>query len=174
MRVPGRAEALGILEGAGCGRGVVCHCVRVADVALRIGGELAGAGFDVDLGLVEAGALLHDLGRSRTHDVCHGVVGGEIARGLGLPEALVRIVERHIGAGLPEGEAEELGLPRGCYVPETLEEKVVAYADKLIEGGREVGFEVTLGKFEEELGAGHPALGRLRALHREMAGLLGG
>jgi uncharacterized protein len=146
----------------------------VAEVALRIAGELVGAGYEVNLGLVEAGALLHDLGRGRTHGVDHGVVGGEMARGLGLAEAVARIVERHIGAGLPEGEAVELGLPRGCYVPETLEEKIVTYADKLIEGGREVGFGVTLGRFEEELGAGHPQLGRLRALHEEMVGLLGG
>ena len=174
MSLPGRDEALGILRGAGCSRGVVAHCERVAEVALRIAGELAGAGYDVDLGLVEVGALLHDLGRSRTHDVDHGVVGGEIARELGLPEAVARIVERHIGAGLPEEEAVELGLPPGNYVPETLEEKIVTYADKLIEGRREVGFEVTLGRFEEELGVGHPSLGRLRALHEEMAGLLGG
>jgi uncharacterized protein len=174
LSLPGRGEALGILREAGCSRGVVSHCERVAEVALRIAGELAGAGFEVDLGLVEAGALLHDLGRSRTHGVGHGVAGGEIARGLGLPEAVARIVERHIGAGLPVGEAVELGLPRGCYVPETLEEKIVTYADKLIEGGREVGFGVTLGRFEEELGVGHPSLGRLRALHEEMVGLLGG
>ena len=174
MRLPGRGEALGILRGAGCGRGVVGHCESVAVVALRIAEEFRGAGYDVDVGLVEAGALLHDLGRCRTHGVRHGVVGGEVARGLGLPEALVRIVERHIGAGLPEEEAVELGLPRGRYVPETLEEKIVAYADKLIEGGREVGFGVTLGKFAEELGEGHPALGRLRALHEEIVGLLGG
>ncbi len=174
MSLPGRGEALGILRGAGCGRGVVFHCERVTEVALRIAGELAGSGCEVDVGLVEAGALLHDLGRGRTHGVDHGVMGGVMARGLGLPEAVARIVERHIGAGLPVDEAVELGLPRGCYVPETLEEKIVAYADKLIEGGREVGFGVTLGKFEEELGVGHPALGRLRALRDEIVGLLGG
>ena len=174
MSLPGRGEALGILRGSGCSDGVVCHCVSVAGIAVRLAGVLVGRGVVVDVALVEAGALLHDLGRCRTHGVDHGVVGGEMVRGLGLPEALARVVERHVGGGLPEGEAVGLGLPGGCYVPETLEEKLVSYADKLVEGGREVGFGVTLGKFAVELGEGHPALGRMRGLRDEVEGLLGG
>jgi len=49
----------------------------------------------------------------------------------------------------------------------------VAYADKLVEGHREVGIEVTIRKLAEELGAEHPGVGRLRVLHEEMAALLG-
>jgi uncharacterized protein len=173
LRLPSRAEALGILEGAGCCGAVVDHCVSVAGVAVRLAGELQGRGVEVDAALVEAGALMHDLGRSETHGIEHAVVGGRIARGLGLPEALVRIIERHIGAGIPRGEAEEIGLPEGDYVPETLEEKLVAYADKLVEGGRVVEFDATLAKLKEELGENHPQLDRMRALGEEMAALLG-
>ncbi len=173
MSLPDREESLEILREAGCCSGVVTHCVNVTRVAMRLAGRLMEMGLEVDLALVEVGALLHDLGRARTHSVRHGVVGGEMARELGLPEALVRIIERHIGAGIPRVEAEELGLPEGDYVPETLEEKVVAYADKLIEGHREVGIEVAIRKLQAELGAGHPGVGRLRALHEEMSALLG-
>jgi uncharacterized protein len=173
LSLPTRDEALRILGDAGCCRGVVEHCLQVTGVAMRLAEAFRERGFDVDLALVESGALLHDLGRSRTHGIRHGVVGGELARGMGLPEALVRVIERHIGAGIPDEEAEELGLPRGNYVPESLEEKIVAYADKLVEGGREVEFEVTLEKTAEELGGDHPALGRLRALRDEIVGVIG-
>ena len=173
MSLPGRSEALGILRNAGCSRGVVRHCVNVAVIAAHIGEELVEAGFELDLVLVEAGALLHDLGRSVTHGIGHGAVGGETARGLGLPMAVVRIIERHTGAGIPADEAAELGLPVGVYVPESLEEKVVCYADKLAEGQSEVKFDVTVGRMAEELGEDHPAIGRMWALHEKITGMLG-
>ena len=145
----------------------------MAGLAARIGDELVGAGFNVDLALVEAGALLHDLGRSVTHGTGHGAVGGELAGGLGLPIAVVRIIERHVGAGIPADEAAELGLPDGVYVPESLEEKLVCYADKLAEGRGEVEFGVTVGRMAEKLGEDHPSIERMWALHGEIAGMLG-
>lgn len=128
----------------------------------------------MDVGLVEVGALLHDIGRGQTHSIRHGVVGGEVARGLGLPGSVVRIVERHIGAGIPAGEATELGLPGVDFIPESLEEKLVAYADKLTDRGREIDFSVTVGWYERRHGRDHPSVGRLLALDAEMRGLLGG
>jgi uncharacterized protein len=173
LSLPSREEALHVLREEGCCRGVVEHCILVTEIAMRVAEALVERGFGVDVALVEVGALLHDLGRSRTHGIRHGVVGGQLARERGFPEMLVRIIERHIGAGIPEEEAQELGLPEGEYVPETLEEKIVAYADKLVEGGREVGFEVILGETARELGGSHPALDRLRALRDEIEGMLG-
>ena len=127
----------------------------------------------MDVGLVEVGALLHDLGRARTHALEHGVVGGEMARELGLPVELVRVIERHIGAGIPADEAEAQGLPARDLVPVTLEERVVAYADKLTDRGVEVAFEVTLGQYMAEHGEGSSVVARMRRLHEEMSGLLG-
>lgn len=118
--------------------------------------------------------MLHDIGRSKSHDVDHAVRGAEIARELGLPERLVLVIERHIGAGIPEKEAKELGLPERSYIPESLEEKIVAYADKLIAGRQEVDIMVTIMDFEDKLGEGHPALQRLRDLDVEMKTLLAG
>ena len=59
-------------------------------------------------------------------------------------------------------------------MPETLEEKVVAYADKLIAGRQEVGIEVTVRDFAERLGHEHPSIQRLRDLDTEMKALLAG
>ena len=127
----------------------------------------------MDMKLVEAGALLHDLGRGQTHGIEHGAVGGQTARRLGMPMELANIIERHVGAGLTTNEARRNNLPRGNYVPETLEEKIVCYADKLIEGAHEVGIDSTIDNFTEELGADHPAIKRLRDLHAEMTAVLG-
>jgi uncharacterized protein len=108
-----------------------------------------------------------------THGVEHGVVGGRIARELGLPENLVKIIERHVGAGIPLDEAETLGFPEGEYKPETLEEKIVTYADKLIEGKDVVNINEIIDKFEKELGKNHPAIKRLKELHEEITGCIG-
>ena len=163
-----------ILEAAGTPSHVIEHCENVTKVALRIANQLIFRGHDIDIRLVEAGALLHDIGRSRSHEVDHAVIGAEITRELGLPEDLVHIIERHIGAGIPEEEAEELGLPAGHYMPETLEEKIVSYADKLIAGRQEVGIEVTVHDFTERLGEDHPSIQRLWELDSEMKALLAG
>ena len=140
---------------------------------MRIANVYKSKGYKVDLKLVEAGALLHDIGRSQTHSIEHGAVGGQIARRLGMPMELAHVIERHVGAGLTPDEARRNNLPRGNYVPETLEEKIVCYADKLIEGSHEVGIESTINGFAEELGPDHPAIKRLKDLHREMTAVLG-
>jgi hypothetical protein len=58
-------------------------------------------------------------------------------------------------------------------VPVSLEEKLVAYADKLTDRGVEVVFGVTLGQYVAEHGEGSSVVARMRGLHEEMSGLLG-
>jgi len=146
----------------------------VSKIAVRIARKLKEKGYQVDMELVEIGAILHDIGRSKTHETDHAAVGGKMVRQLGIAEPVARIVDRHIGAGIPEDEARTLGLPDGVYVPETLEEKIVCYADKLIAGWREVDISVTIDDFAEKMGGDHPAIERLWSLHHEMEGLLNG
>lgn len=172
MNIPTREEAIKLMYEAGCSQSVIDHCLSVSKVAMNLVQDLISHGIQVDSKLVEIGALLHDIGRSKTHSVEHGVIGGEIARKKNLPEHLARIIERHVGAGITEDEAERIGLKRGNYIPETLEEKIVAYADKLIEGSKQVALEVTVEKFRKELGDDHPAVERLRSLQNEIISLL--
>ncbi len=140
---------------------------------MRIANFYKAKGYSVDIRLIESGALLHDIGRGQTHGIEHGAVGGQTARRLGIPMELAHIIERHVGAGLTLDEARKNGLPMGNYVPETLEEKIVCYADKLIEGSHEVGIDSTIDIFAKELGGNHPAIKRLRDLHKEMSAVLG-
>lgn len=146
----------------------------MSKIAVRIARRLKDKGYDVDMELVEIGAILHDIGRSKTHNADHAAVGGNMVRQLGIAEPVARIVDRHIGAGIPEDEAKALGLPDGVYVPKTLEEKIVCYADKLIAGWREVDISVTVDDFAEKMGRDHPSIERLWSLHHEMEALLNG
>ncbi|WP_309491977.1 TIGR00295 family protein [Candidatus Hecatella orcuttiae] len=167
--LPGRKEAEAILKKVGCSEEVINHARAVTKLALKLAETLRSRGLEVNLKLVEAGGLLHDLGRCRTHGVKHGFIGGEISRTLGLPQPLVNIVERHVGAGIPAEEAAELGLPARDFIPQTWEEKIIAYADKLVMRNKVIDFEEALKELSRSLGENHPALGRFRKLHREIS-----
>ena len=153
-----------------CSKKVVNHCKAVADLALETASALEMRGFKIDFALVEAGALLHDIGRSKTHSVHHAVVGAEIAESAGLPDSVVAIIKRHVGGGIITSEAEELGWPEDVYVPVTLEEKVVAYADKLIEKGKRAPIDITIEKLEAERKP--EAAERVRKLYDEITCLM--
>lgn len=152
---------------------MVRHCLAVERKAVKLADLVGENGVRVDRELVSLGALLHDVGRAVTHGIRHGVEGGRILRERGLPE-LARFAENHLGAGIPREEARELGLPDRDFLPLTVEEKLVAYADKVMEGEEEVEFERILRRFEGELGPHHPALDRLRKLQEEILRMTGG
>ncbi|MBS7648411.1 MAG: TIGR00295 family protein [Candidatus Bathyarchaeia archaeon] len=168
-QIPSPEEALEILKKAGCSSDVIKHCEAVARLAVQIANECLGNGVPVNVQLVLVGALLHDIGRSRTHSVHHAIIGAEIARSLGLPEQITAIIERHVGGGITLEEAIKLGWPNKSYTPETIEEKIVSYADKLIEGSRVISIEETIERFRRELGINHPAIERIRRLHDEIS-----
>ncbi len=166
VRVPGRDECLRMLSEHGCDRDVVEHCKAVADLALRVA-RRCGA----DEGLVEAGALLHDIGRCRTHAVSHAVEGAKLASGLGLPPQVVRIIERHIGGGITRAEAKRLGLPQKDYTPRTLEETVVAHSDNLFSGTRRTTVKEAVAQLVRK-GMDGPA-SRVLDMHRRLSDACG-
>jgi len=168
--LPDLKEAIAIMKKAGANDEVIKHCQCVATLAVTISKRLQKRGVKIDGDLVLAGALLHDIGRSKSHEIDHAVVGAAIAKDMGLDERIVRIIERHIGAGIPADEAERIGLPKKDYIPETIEEKVVTHADNLCNFKRHP-VEVTIEKLE---GKGkHDAAKRMRMLHDELSGLAG-
>ena len=167
-----REQALRALREVGCSPEIIKHSLAVKRKALEIARRISENGHAVDMKLVELGALLHDIGRAKTHGIEHGIRGAEILRRKGLDE-FVGFAENHIGAGIPTSEARELGLPERDFVPRTLEEKIVAYADKLVAGEGSVPFKEARKQFEAQLGADHPALKRLDAMHAEIQKLQG-
>jgi tRNA (cytidine56-2'-O)-methyltransferase len=165
-KLPSRDECLVLLKNAGCSESVIAHSMAVENRALKIA-QLAKADSD----LVCCGALLHDIGRSKTHKIQHAVIGADMARELGLPEEVSKIIERHIGAGLSPVDAQKLDLPNRNYIPETLEEKIVAHADNLIEDHKKRLVSKVIRDFEE-LGYKDVAE-KVLALHNELSEICG-
>jgi len=164
--IPSPDECLTLLKKVGCSEKVIEHCKAVRDVAVKIARKT-----NADLELVEAGALLHDIGRSKTHGIRHAVEGAKIAKKIGLPEEIVNIIERHIGAGLSKDEAKKLGLPAKDYIPETLEEKIVCHADNLVDNNKKQKIEVEVERALSKNLKKYTL--RLVNLHKELSELCG-
>ncbi len=119
---------------------LVIHSQQVRDKALRC--VDAHPELNLDRDFVEEGAMLHDIGIFLTdapeihchgtqHYLCHGLLGAELLRSEGLPRH-ARVAERHTGTGLTcqQIELRQLPLPHRDFLPETLEEQLICYADK--------------------------------------------
>lgn len=170
-KLPSREQALRLLRQNHCPPKVIAHCKAVAKLAVETALACQKKGLKIDLELVEAGAILHDIGRSKTHSVNHVVVGAEIAKMEGLPDSIIAIIERHLGGGITPSEAKELGWPEGNYIPVTLEEKIVSYADKLVETSERVPIELTVNRLRRE--KLDDAAERVQRIHDEITGIVG-
>lgn len=143
---------------------VIDHSLAVYKKAM----EIAANFDDADKDLIRKGALLHDIGRSKTHGITHAIEGVEIAKKYGYGEDVLNIIERHIGAGITEREAEKLGLPVKSYLPETLEEKIVAHADNLTSGSKEVDIDFVMKKWKRRIDDNEDNIERLIRLDDEL------
>ena len=104
----------------------------------------------LDRQFLEEAAMLHDIGirwchapgifcEGSEHYLRHGLIGGELLRREGFPRH-ARVCERHTGTGITVAPTSDDPvtlhlLPpdlvaAGFFVPETLEEQLVCYADK--------------------------------------------
>mgnify|MGYP006290950923 CR=1 FL=1 len=164
-----RSRALELLDE--CPIEVKEHSLAVSRKALELGARIQGAGHQVDMDFLEKAALLHDLGRSRTHGIKHGLEGAEI---LSQHPRYASVCENHVGGGITQPEAASLGLPEKDFLPATLEEKIICIADKLTRGTRYVGIEEAVNEFKKKLGERHPTIGRIRKLFDELNSLAGG
>jgi uncharacterized protein len=144
MRIPTDREILALHEKHARTPGaldlVYTHCVIVCAIAEQLHSRL-GAGLDVDIDLARAGSLLHDIGVYRLYGegsldyanyIRHGVLGHELLREEGLPEAICRFASRHTGVGISRDDvlAQQIPIPPADYLAETGEERLVMYADK--------------------------------------------
>lgn len=145
---------------------LLVHSRAVAEKALKIAD--AHPELSIDRQFVEEAAMLHDIGVIRTDAagiacfgtepyIRHGIIGAEMLRREGL-ERHARVCERHTGAGLSLNEivSQKLPLPHQDFLPETIEEQLICYADKFfskahleIEKNMEQA-ERSLAKFGEE------------------------
>jgi uncharacterized protein len=107
------------------------HSLTVARLAGTIADALAAAGVAVAPALARTGGLLHDIGRSVTHDgIMHCWEGYRMLLARGQP-TLARFCIAHSSGGMDADEAASVGLPAADYRPKTWEEKAVTIADGL-------------------------------------------
>jgi uncharacterized protein (TIGR00295 family) len=160
--IPSSEDCIKLLVENGCSESVIGHCKAVTKLSVIIAKK---AKADVDL--VNAGALLHDIGRSKTHGIRHAIEGVKIAIKIGLSNSIILIIERHIGAGLTADIAYSVGLPKKDFIPQTLEEKIVCHADNLINDCKRQPVEAEV---EKALSNGYKDYAiRLVKLHKELS-----
>jgi uncharacterized protein len=170
-----------VLRKSGMSEDDITHSVHVADKALEIARRIGR--INIDQELVGRGALFHDLGKTKTHAMEHGKIGAELGRKIGLPEEITAIMEKHIRGGLTEPEARELGLPVKDYSLRRIEERIIIYADRLVdiihdgivpiksERDAEERFEEIL-RTRLKYGKNEITLERYLGFHREIQGLM--
>jgi len=162
--IPDERQALALHTKHGSSERVVTHCQTVTAVSGALADAILAKGKPIDRRAVIAGALLHDIGRSRVQTVEHGYVGAKILEEEGVDAVVVEIVRRHVGAGISKEEAASLGFPKGDYIPRTLEQRVVCFADKMVSGDGVRPFEEEVKRFERK---GHD-VERLRTLRKSL------
>jgi len=165
-------DAVHLLEKANSPPEIIEHSRAVAECAREIAvryNKRHPHSSHADLELVVIGALLHDIGRAQSDGIDHAVLGAEIARSFGLDVRVVRIIERHIGSGIPDRVAAKLGLPEGNYLPETIEEMIVAHADNLVDGVLRIGIDERIRRMKRR-GFDGDAIERMIGLHNAVMG----
>lgn len=125
---------------------LLVHSKAVTALALRIVDAHPALG--ADRIFVEEAAMLHDIGiflcdakgiecHGTEPYICHGRLGAELLRKEDFPKH-ARVCERHTGAGISKQQiiAAHLPLPLQDFFPETIEEKIICYADKFFSKSR--------------------------------------
>ncbi len=125
---------------------LLVHSKAVTDMALEIIRKHPELGADKTF--VEEAAMLHDIGvflcdapgiecYGTEPYICHGRLGAELLRKEGFPRH-ARVCERHTGAGISKEQilTARLPLPQQDFLPETIEEKIICYADKFFSKSR--------------------------------------
>ena len=151
-------------------KNIIKHVELVSSISEKIAIEFTKQEIKVDIDLVIYGALLHDIGRSKTHTIKHAIEGAIILKNRNYDKKIVRIVENHIGGGINMVEAKDLGLPIKDYTPKTLEEKIVSAADNLTLGDKRITLEKRVQYFNSKgLKKGAE---KIELLHKELSNLI--
>ncbi|MBS3101508.1 HD domain-containing protein [Candidatus Woesearchaeota archaeon] len=126
MTIPTKEECLKILEKENVPSNIITHLKAVHDFSMKVCDVLEKRGIKINRNLAAAGALLHDIRKTSPND--HIIEGYELVKSLGFPE-VAEVIKKH---GLMHIDKDE-------FVPKTLEEKIIFYADKRVKGDKVVG-----------------------------------
>ena len=98
MVVPGRDQAMQLLDSLDLPDGIVVHSHGVARVAAEAARLVATAGVPVDVRLVEVAALLHDIDKLETRqgEGIHGQVAAERLAAMGFEELMAPVASHPV------------------------------------------------------------------------------
>lgn len=140
--IPSREKCIELLKDFNVPSNVVRHSLAVTGLAIDIANNLKRKGIDINMPLLEAAALLHDMARGRPED--HVLEGVKILNKLGYKEVA------------------ETARTHGLYhfpdiKPETIEQKILFYADKRVMGDKVVSvkkrfedYKIRYPRFDED------------------------
>jgi uncharacterized protein len=118
---------------------VFTHCQIVWEIAAQL---IDTSRLQVNPELVKAGCLLHDIGVYRlflpdgaidhANYIKHGYLGYELLKEENFGEGICRFASCHTGVGLSKSDViqENIPIPPNDYMAQSLEERLVMYADK--------------------------------------------
>mgnify|MGYP002336268811 CR=1 FL=1 len=129
MSIPSRAEAARLLRDLQPPDWLLGHSTAVGEIASFLAARIAEQGHPIDVALVEAAAFLHDVDKAlpsedkrRGHG--HGIAGAIWAHHEGYDEIAPAIADHPVSRLMDDDSY----LPWAKWA--TIEERVVAYADK--------------------------------------------
>lgn len=135
--VPDPEECEAIFEGHAVEPRIRRHGRAVAELAVAMAEGLVAAGVPLDLDLVLAAALVHDIAKGHPH---HAEIGAAMLRDLGFP-AVAAVIVHHMAIDFAEGDPLD-------------EAAVVHLADKLVAEDRRVTlaerFAAAEGRFRDD------------------------
>jgi uncharacterized protein len=141
MNIPSCQQCLSLMVNHQMPAHIQEHSRKVARIAVGLGRCLNHQGIGLNVELLEAGGLLHDIAKAhclRTGEN-HALVGGRMVRQMGYPR-VARIVEDHVNIA-----ASDLQLPVN-------ESVLVNYADKRVKHTEVVSLQERFGDLVERYG----------------------
>ena len=120
--IPSPTDCLALMTAYGMLPNIREHSLLVREVSLHLGTSLVEAGFALHLDLIEAGALLHDLGKTYClgTSLNHAEWGAQAVHDAGYPE-VAQVVREHVFLQVADDD------PRAIR-----EAEIVNYADKRV------------------------------------------
>jgi putative nucleotidyltransferase with HDIG domain len=154
--IPSHTDCLDLMAAYGMLPNIREHSLLVREVALHLGNSLVEAGLTLHLDLIEAGALLHDLGKTYClgTSLNHAEWGAQAVNDAGYPE-VAQVVREHVFLQLTGDDPHAIR-----------EAEVVNYADKRVLHNRVVTLADRFADLFVRYGKSHEAKSRIAGLEQ--------
>lgn len=144
-RIPTNDEIFDLMSRWNFPDGIKEHCIVVKEIAMEFVTRICkrDPNAKIDARVVEAGALLHDIGRVKSHGLDHGYRGYQALREVNIDERVARCALVHVLGGFTIEDIKR-EFPsnfkdvRISLMPQSIEEKIVCFADKHAVGTMQV------------------------------------